>query len=320
MENHKNKDLSEFLDSDDEDIRRNEEKYKKNFNNDPSEANSFKIEEKKQSRQMKKRHLLSDSNSNDDSDEDSNPMETPNKNHNEENDSVVTQYANEIMKLFDKRDRLYDQKYKHVHNIMTDAGKYFKNESQGISSTQLKRELEGWKEKATVNEKKIRSYENDLIEAAKKNKNLLNQIEKLEGSNNNLHQTNQQMGFSKELMEIIKENQRRIEEDNKYLKEQLDQQSKYLQEKELIWSRELMTVKRKSEEAIGIQTNKSRMTENDYEGDSKTFKRNSPILHTPKRKEKENICNESNTMGRSDFITLHQPESVSSRHSNSVSF
>eukprot|EP00343_Euplotes_focardii_P006042 CAMPEP_0205811598 /NCGR_PEP_ID=MMETSP0205-20121125/15832_1 /ASSEMBLY_ACC=CAM_ASM_000278 /TAXON_ID=36767 /ORGANISM="Euplotes focardii, Strain TN1" /LENGTH=136 /DNA_ID=CAMNT_0053090997 /DNA_START=127 /DNA_END=534 /DNA_ORIENTATION=+ len=126
--------------------------------------------------------------------------------------------------------------------------------------------------------------------------------------------------MSKDLVDMLKENQRRVEEDNKYLKQHIDIQHKNSLEKELIWSQELNQLKHTFETKLGIEVNRSQMDSQEWEDNSRTMKRNSPShespLLTPKKDDKENVVNQTNTMGRSDYYTLNHPDSVSSRQSH----
>ena len=144
-------------------------------------------------------------------------------------------------------------------------------------------------------------------------------IEKQELNINNLYQVNQQLSLSKDLVEMLKENQRRVEEDNKYLKDQLDSQNRLFAEKEVIWSRELKNFKKIFKAKIGYSSNFSQSSDQNFEENSKTMHRSSPLLHTPEKNEKENNVNHTITINKSDFVTLHHPESASSRYSPSVS-
>jgi hypothetical protein len=130
-----------------------------------------------------------------------------------------------------------------------------------------------------------------------------------------------QQNLSSDLIDMLKDNQKRIEEDNKYLKDQMDTNRRLFTEKELIWSKELMELKKTFDTKLGV--NASKQSFNNYE-DSRTdhretLRRSSHDMQTPEKYTNENDINDINTMGRSDYITLHHPESASSKRSDTQS-
>lgn len=127
-----------------------------------------------------------------------------------------------------------------------------------------------------------------------------------------------QQSLSSDLVEMLKDNQKRIEEDNKYLKEQIDIQKRLFKEKEIIWSKELMELKRTFEVKLGINSSKSSYQnyEDSRVDQRQTLRMSSPEMRTPDKFQNENDINHTNTLGRSDYITLHHPDSASSKRSD----
>ncbi|CAI2371193.1 unnamed protein product [Moneuplotes crassus] len=306
-EDTKNQDLQNVLDSDDEDIKRHREKINRNFNHEEeSRQSDYNYEPQKPTRNINKRMMDSSSN---DTDEESTPVDTPNDSYYEGSQgSKLDSFVVEIMRLFGKNDNLDQKRYAHVKDILVEVSNHATK-----SHNSLKKSYKEIKENYDLTERTLKQRENELIQAAKHNKSLNMQIEKLEHHLNGLNQVVQQQSLSKEAFEMLKESNRRIEEDNKYLKELIDNQKRQYEEKEIVWSRELMTLKKLFDTQRGFGSQKSHFSE--QEADTQSLQRNSPLLNTPERVNKENNVNQTNTVGRSDYVTLHHPESVSSKHS-----
>ena len=125
------------------------------------------------------------------------------------------------MSLF-KNDKLYQQKYSQVKDIISAANSYFNGKNlpkNQQTNSKSKVDLQKWKEEAMANAKIIKSLEDTVLNSRKENITLNKKIERLEDATKNLEYTNLQQNLSTDLVRMLQENQKRVEDDNKYLKD-----------------------------------------------------------------------------------------------------
>lgn len=299
----------------DEELRAHRENIAKKFRNEPSEDLEFRP-----SKRTKRNMLNSSSDESDKSDDEgTNPIITPDKTKSQTSPlGKLDSYTEQIMKIFNSDERLYQKRYSIVREILSqacsDSAKNYKK---------LASHYQDLKENFEVNQRTLKQREEKLIEAVRHTKALNMEIEKQQKDIHNYTEVIRQQSISQEAFEMLKENHnflkennQVLQEDNKYLKQMIDDRCQEFQEKELIWSRELMNLKKTFEGQTFVSQSQ---TQSIRDAEVKTLQRNSPLLGTPEKVHKENVINESNSVGRNEYVTLHQPESVTSKHSEMVS-
>jgi hypothetical protein len=258
-----------------------------------------------------RKRLLSDSSSNeeDSQNDDCNPSMSDN---NGSMLDALEDYTTQIMAFF-KSDKKYSFKFSQVKEIVSAVANYFSSgdvQAQGVGK--LRQELQRTKEELVAMTKFKDQLENTVIEARKEKKSFQLKIERLEAESNSFQSVISQQKMSEDLLQMLKESHRRIEEDNKYLKECIGLQKDLFAEKEQVWSSELLALKQKF--AGGGTLNKLFKREVNYVEFGKTCKRRE---ETPERK--ENDGRGMNFADNSEYVTLHHQESASSRESVSRS-
>lgn len=191
------------------------------------------MEEQKQTFNYKRNRFLSDS-----SDEEGeegqkydSPNETPEPLPDQSNNTTprseqldaLDDYSAQIMQLF-PNEKLKVQKHTKIREILSTAINYFNsNQRTPKPKNDFSKEAEKLKEKCESQNSIIKHMENTVIESKKENKMLNNKIEKLQDTINKLEFTNTQQSLSADVVSMLKDNHKRLEEDNKYLKEAYDE-------------------------------------------------------------------------------------------------
>ena len=254
--NLKNRDLEEvFVDSDDEDIQRHKDKINKHFNPEVSKfsLNYHLVSEPSKGRVERQLQKLTDQRkaSLTDSSEEEQPTQSvktstlneESKDLEEQNDisDILDNYTSQIMQLF-THEKARAQKYLKVKGILTSAitqltGGIIENMQKDNS----KKNVVKMKEEIDSQVLIIKRMENTIIESKKENISLNKKIETLETTIHKLEYANMQQKISTELIQIIQDNHKRIEEDNKYLKDTIN----LYKEKEIVWQTELRNLQDK---------------------------------------------------------------------------
>jgi len=219
------------------------------------------------------------------------------------------------MSLF-KNDKLYQQKYSQVKDIISAANSYFNGKNlpkNQQTNSKSKVDLQKWKEEAMANAKIIKSLEDTVLNSRKENITLNKKIERLEDATKNLEYTNLQQNLSTDLVRMLQENQKRVEDDNKYLKDWIKLQKELFAEKEQVWGTELSKLQTFFNEFknSGSSSNRQSNSYKHVDGNSQSIRKAMIEPRTPDQHTNENDHSEHNSMSKAEYMSMRHPETSS---------